>query len=130
MGCQDWPIHGTGRSLIHAVVVHVSNNADNLAPVVFRVGADLFAESKRWIVPGFSRQLFRDNGQRNLAVDIAPGEVATGNQWRAQGLEEARGDEPEAVNRKLIRRVFPVLYEDGIFPSVTVHGDAHGEANG
>src|SRR5690242_14753681 len=129
MGCQDWPIRGTGRLLIRAIVVNVPNNADHFAPVVFCVGADLLAEGKRGIAPGLTRHLFRDYGQRNLVVDIGPSEVATGDQWRAHGLEETRRNEPEAVNRKLTRRVLPVFYEDGIFPSVTVHGDAHGDAN-
>src|SRR5262249_4269813 len=62
-------------------------------------------------------------------IDIAPGEVAPGDEWRAHGLEESRCDEPEAVNRKVTRRIFPVPYEDSILPPVTVHGDTHGKAN-
>src|SRR5215510_7134989 len=102
---QDWPLHGTWPFLIHAIVVHVPNNADYLPPLVLRVGADLFAKGTRGIVPVFSRQFFGDDGHRNLIVDIAPGEVAAGDERRTEGLEKARCDEPEAVERNFTRGV-------------------------
>src|SRR5215469_276860 len=97
MGCQDWPIYGTGRFLIHAIVVHVPDNSDHLTPVIFRVGADLLAQGKRGIVPVFARHLFRDDGERDSVVDIVPDEVAASHEWSAECLEEAGRDKPEAA---------------------------------
>ena len=122
---KNRPIHGGGRRIVDAIVMHVPGDANNLAPIVGGAHADLLAEGGGRICHKLSGEILRDDRDGPLLVSFRPGQVAAGNQRRSHRCQIARRDEFETANRrKLARLVDVVLREDRIVLAESLQGNA------
>src|SRR6266446_2663259 len=121
---HEWPIDGGGGGFAYAVVVNVADDADDFSPVVFGADANALAESRRGIGPILASYVFRNHSDRDFLVGVVPGDLAAGNQWRAESAKISGRDELKAAERrKLAFGVGAVLKEDRIGPALAGHGD-------
>src|SRR5205085_9870891 len=116
------PVSSGWYLLIHAVVVNVFHNADNLTPVVFSANANTLAERISRVAPILACEALRNQGDGNPNIRIGSGQVAPCNERRAQRSEKSLRDKlMVAYRRNLSLGIREVFDEDGILPSASAH---------
>jgi len=84
---QRGPVDGGAGGLFQTVVVHISDDADNFAPIIKRRESNAFAQRFGRSTPVFAALVFGNDRHRNLVVDIVPSEITTGDDRYAQSLK-------------------------------------------
>ena len=109
--------------------MNVPDHAHDFPPIVLRADANSLPERSRGFIPIIARHFFRNNRHGMLVVDVAPGEVAAGEERRAHGLEESGHHELEPAQRKLPGGIRAILREHWIVPIASIHRDSVGQRN-
>src|SRR5262249_29487698 len=86
----DWPVDDGGRFLIDPVIPKVLHGADHFAPIFGERETDPFPDCGGWIAPNFPGHVFGDKSHDRLAVELVPGQIAPGNETRADRGEVTR----------------------------------------
>ena len=96
------PVHRRRGFLIYTIIVDATDNADNLAPIIFCADANALAQGVARIPKHFARHIFGDCAHRKLFVGVLPGEISARDKGNAQNFKKAGGDKPESSQwRKL-----------------------------
>ena len=96
-------------------MANVAGHANDLAPGIGRIRADLLANRRLRGTPILAGEILSYHHHLPFFMDVGPGEFAAGQEWRAESAEGARrgGDEsPKGGN--LVGRVTTVTGEDGV----------------
>jgi hypothetical protein len=72
---------------VHAVVVHVARDADDLAPRIVHAFADLLADRGARAAPQLARQVVGHDRHVAKIVEVGPRKVPAGHERRAERLK-------------------------------------------
>src|SRR5262249_59374518 len=90
------PVHGCRGESVNAILADILNDADNLLPRRDPNRActltDSLPQRGRRRAPKLASQILRNDHDRAAALQVGPGEIAAGNQSRADGLKETWRD--------------------------------------
>jgi hypothetical protein len=116
------PVHRRRGFLIYTIIVDATDNADNLAPIIFCADANALAQGVARIPKHFARHIFGDCAHRKLFVGVLPGEISARDKGNAQNFKKAGGDKPESSQRwTLAFGIGLALDQDGVLPALTGH---------
>src|SRR5262249_10903223 len=96
------PVYGWRRFLLDAIIVHVLDDADDLAPLDLVAHLlNPFANCGRGSAPEFLREVFGNQDNRTAVVDIGPSEVASSDQAGSRSYQESGRHKLEGSDRRV-----------------------------